>query len=212
MADILNVEKRNETGSARMRRIRRSGRIPAVLYGHGQENVNLALSEMELMAVMRHSGHIVQLKGAVDESALIKDVLWDNVTQQVLHVDLNRVDATELIDITLTVELKGTAKGTMNAGVVNHVMHDVEIRCPANRIPERLELKITDLDVGNSLRAKDIPLPESAVLLTNADAIIVQCNVIIEVDETATAAPVPGATAEPEIIGRKREEESVEKE
>ncbi|MFN9343610.1 MAG: 50S ribosomal protein L25, partial [Planctomycetota bacterium] len=159
MADILTVEKRNETGTARMRRLRNSGKVPAVLYGHGQDNVNLVLDARELSAVLRHSGHIVNLKGAVEESALIKDVLWDSVLQQVLHVDLSRVDASEAVEVELTVDLKGTARGTSNGGLLNHVLHEVTILCPAERIPEKLELKILDLDVGQSLRARDIVLP-----------------------------------------------------
>ena len=210
VADILNVEKRNETGTARMRRLRNAGGIPAVLYGHGQENINLVLNGKELMSVMRHSGHIVQLQGALDESALIKDVLWDNVTQQVLHVDLNRVDATELIEIALTVDLKGPAKGITQGGVLNQIMHDVEIRCPANRIPEKLELKIFDLEVGHSMRAKEIPLPEGATLVTSPEAIIVQCTIIV-VEEVEPVAPAATAGIEPEVIGKKKEDEAAEK-
>lgn len=202
MADILSVEKRNETGSARMRRLRNSGKVPAVLYGHGQENVNLTLDARELAAVLRHSGHIVNLKGAVEESALIKDVLWDSVLQQVLHVDLNRVDATEAVEVELTVELKGTARGTSNGGMLNHVLHEVTIRCPAERIPEKLELKIVDLDVGHSLRARDLVLPEGANLVTAGDAVIVICAVPAQAEETAAGV------AEPEVIGKKKEEEA----
>lgn len=210
MVDILKVQKRNETGSARMRRLRSAGKIPAVLYGHGQENVNLVLDAKELAAVIRHSGHIVQLQGDVDDSALIKDVLWDSVSQDVLHVDLNRVDANETIEIVLTVDLKGTAKGTTQGGVVTHVMHEIEIRCPVRSIPEKLELKIGDLEVGHSLRAKEVPLPEGASLVTSPDAIVVQCNVVVE-EEATPAVAVPGAAAEPEVIGRKKEDEAAEK-
>lgn len=202
MADNLTVEKRNETGSARMRRLRNNGKVPAVLYGHGQENVNLTLDARELFAVLRHSGHIVNLQGAVEESALIKDVLWDSVLQQVLHVDLSRVDASEAVDVELTVELKGTARGTSNGGVLNHVLHEITIRCPAERIPEKLEVKIFDLDVGQSLRARDILLPEGASLVTAPEAVIVLCSVPAQSDEVAAGA------AEPEVIGKKKDEES----
>ncbi len=201
MADILTVEKRNETGTARMRRMRRDGKIPAVLYGHGQENLNLTLDARELSAVLRHSGHMVQLKGAVDESALIKDVLWDSVLQQVLHVDLSRVDATESVEVVLTVDLKGTARGTTLGGVLNHVLHDVTILCPANLIPERLELKIADLEVGHALRARDIALPAGASLVTAPESVIVNCTAV-----GAEAAEAGAAPAEPEVIGKKKEE------
>jgi large subunit ribosomal protein L25 len=202
VADILTVEKRNETGSARNRRLRRDGKIPAVLYGHGQENLNLALDARELSAVLRHSGHIVQLAGALNESALIKDVFWDSVLQEVLHVDLSRVDASETVEIVLTVDLRGTAKGLSNGGMLNFVSHEVEIKCPANLIPEKLELKIADLDVGQTLRARDLHLPEGATLVTAPEQVIVTCAVMNQGAETAAA---PGV-AEPEVIGKKKED------
>lgn len=190
-----------------MRRLRARGYIPAVLYGHHQDSVSLAVPEKDLMAVLRHSGHLVQLDGAVSDSALIKHVMWDEVAASVLHVDFARVDASEEVDIELTVELRGTAKGTSQGGVINHVIHSVEIRCPANMIPEKLELKIADLEVGQALRAKDIPLPNGAQLLENPDSIVVQC---VTVAEEAEPTAEPGAPAEPELIGRKKEDEEGE--
>lgn len=190
-----------------MKRLRARGYVPAVLYGHQQDNVHLAVPEKELLAVLRHSGHLVQLQGAVTDSALIKHVMWDEVAANVLHVDFARVDASEEVDIELTVELRGTAKGTSQGGVINHVVHSVEIRCPANVIPEKLELRIGDLEVGQVLRVKDIPLPHGAKLLDNPEAIVVQCVTIVEEAEPAVEL---GAPAEPELIGRKKEDEEAE--
>ena len=205
MADILNVLERNETGKLRMRRLRAGGKIPAVLYGHGQKSAHLIVDEKELESVIKHSGHVVQLKGAVTESALIKEIQYDHVNQIVLHVDLYRVDTKELVEVTLEIVLKGTAKGSLSGGVVNHVLHEIDIRCPAFAIPERLELKIGDLEIGHAIRAKELTLPDGASLVDSPDQIVVQCMKIVETDLEAAATPATGA--EPEVITRKKEEE-----
>jgi large subunit ribosomal protein L25 len=184
-----------------MRRLRAEGKVPAVLYGHGEASRNLVLDGKELEAVLKHSGHVVQLKGAVTESALIKEVQFDHVRFELLHVDLYRVDTSELVEVTLEVTLKGTAKGTLSGGVLNHLLHEVDIECPAVSIPERLELKIGDLEVGQSLRAKDLSLPQGAKLLVAPEQIVVQC---VKLAETDGAGATGGA--EPEVIGRKKED------
>lgn len=202
MNDILNVTARTETGTARMKRLRTSGKVPAVLYGHGQESSLLTLDGKELAALLNHNKHFVQLQGASSESALIKDVQFDHVETEVLHVDLIRVDATEQVDVTLEIILRGTAKGTMNGGVLSHVAHTIEIRCPAHVVPEQLELKIADLDVGHALRASDLTLPAGASLIGSKDKVIVQCVTPTADADGATTA----AGHEPEVIARKKNE------
>jgi large subunit ribosomal protein L25 len=184
-----------------MNRLRASGKVPAVLYGHRQDNVDLTLDLKQLKAVMQHSGHIVQLKGSVNEQALIKHVQWDEVLNSVVHVDLYRVDAKELLEIELTIELRGPAKGASQGGVVNHIIHDLTIMCPADRIPEKLELKIFDLELGQAMRAKDIALPEGARLVGSPEMVIVSCTRVMETEATAAAG------AEPEVIGKKKPED-----
>lgn len=166
----------------------------------------LTLDRKELVAVLNHSGHIVQLQGAVNESALIKEVQFDPVEDRILHVDLFRVDAGEQIEVTLEVVLKGTAKGSLSGGIVNHLVHEVVIRCPASAVPERLELKIGELDVNHSLRASDLTLPEGATLVGSPDQVLVVCN--MPVVETPEAAAAAATGAEPEVIARKKAEDA----
>lgn len=202
MSDILEVERRTETGTRRMNRLRATGKVPAVLYGHQQDNLDLLLDLKQLRSVMKHSGHIVQLKGSVNEQALIKHVQWDEVENSVVHVDLYRVDASELIEIELSVELRGPAKGASQGGLVNHIIHDLTIMCPADRIPEKLELKIYDLELGQTIRAKEISLPEGAKLVGSPEMVIVSCTrIVVEADATAAAV------AEPEVVGKKKPED-----
>ncbi len=203
MADVLNVTQRPQLGSRSSRRLRRSGQVPAVLYGHGKENVNLTIPAGELYHAVRYGSKLVEVRGAVQDSALIRDVQWDAYGQEVLHVDLARVSAEEAVEITLAVELRGEAPGSREGGVIDHSTHEIEIRCPAKAIPENFVVNINSLHLGESITASDLPLPEGAELLTDPDQVIVSCEEpVAEIEEEVAAAE-----AEPEVIGRKEEGE-----
>jgi len=122
------------------------------------------LCERELNKVIDHGSHIVDLKGGANESALIKDVQWDAFGTKVIHLDLTRVDANEAVEVTLPIELKGEAAGTRQGGTVNFHKHDLTILCPANLLPDKLEVKIADLEVDQSISASDVELPAGAEL------------------------------------------------
>ncbi len=205
MSDVLNVEKRELLGSANARRLRRSGKIPAVLYGHGKESVALSISSDEINKALRHGGQLVELKGGATDTAFLKDVQLDALGSTILHVDLTRVEAGETVDVTLKVETRGVAPGTKVGGTVEHPVHEIQINCPATAIPEKLELNINDLQLDQSLTAGDITLPQGATLLTDAATVLVACVEVVETQELDDAAPSDGA--EPEVIGRKADDE-----
>lgn len=210
MRAVLNVTVRTEVGSNAVKRVRNAGRIPAVLYGHGEQNVNLSLAGDEVGATIRHGSKLVDLKGEITDTALIRDVQWSTYGTDVLHVDLTRVSAGERVHVTLPIELRGVAAGSREGGVVEVVLHEVEVECPAGSIPEKIEIRVHDLHVGHSLKAPDIALPEGVRLLLEPDQIIVHCvGRPLELEEEVA----PGAeAAEPEVIGRKGREEEEEEE
>ena len=183
--------------------MRQSGNIPAVLYGHGKEGVMLAVNERDLNKAINHGSHIVDLKGDANESALIKDVQWDAFGIKVLHLDLTRVDADEKVEVTLSIELKGEAAGTRQGGTLNFHQHELTILCPANVLPDKLELKIADLEVDQSISASEVELPPGAELAEAGTTPIVSCSVVVQTEEEETE----GGAAEPEVIGKKDEEE-----
>lgn len=207
MADLLNVETRETTGTLRMRRLRKTGKIPAVLYGHGEGTLALTLDRKELDRIVGHGGHIVDLKGAVTEGALIKEIQWDAFGSSILHVDLTRIDPNEKVEVALPVELKGDAPGTHNGGVVQHLLHELTIVCPASAVVDSLQLKINGLELDQTLTAGDVELPAGASLAGEPTDVIASCSV-------PSAAPVAAeegdAAAEPEVIGEKKEESDAE--
>ncbi len=210
MAEQMVVELRDHRGKMENRRLRRSGKVPAVLYGHGQENVCLAVAAEVLSAAIRRGSRLVDLTGAVSESAFIRDMQWDTWGTQVLHVDFTRISADEVVEVTLNIELRGEAPGVREGGVVNQIIHAVGIACPAGAIPEKLQVNINHLKLEDSITLAALQLPEGARLLVeDLSAIVVECIVPQELPEEGAAEAVPG---EPEVIGAKKEEEGEEKE
>ena len=210
MSDSINVTTREQTGTLRMRRLRKSGFIPAVLYGHGKETVMLNVPESELQRVIQHGSHIIELTGSVKESALIKEVQWDAFGSSILHLDLTRIDATEEVEVTLPIELKGDAPGTHNGGVVKFLKHEITIACPANMLPDKIELKINNLELDATITAGEVPLPDGARLTGSPNEPVVGCSVpaaAVEVETEPTDEAV-----EPEVIGAKDKESDEEAE
>ncbi len=203
MSEALTVKKRDSLGKRNNRRLRDSGSVPVVLYGHGEESLNLSVPADALSAALRHGARVVDLTGDVKEKAFIRELQWDTFGNHVLHVDFTRVSLDERLQIEVNVILRGECPGVKDGGHVEHLQHMVEIDCLAVAIPEKLELRIGELKLDQSLRAGDIELPEGVKLLTDADTVIVHCALPVEESEESEG----GESAEPEIIGRKAEDE-----
>ena len=207
MSDAINVQKRDETGSLRMRRLRQSGRIPGIVYGHGQDSIAISMDTRDINRMIRDGRHVVELAGDIKESALIKEVQWDSLGSTVVHVDFARVDATEVVEVSLTVDLRGVAPGTRAGGIVKLALHEIDVRCPALKVPEHLEININGLELEQSITAGEVKLPESAILITDASAVVVACVApTVELEESEDGE----ASAEPEVIGRKAEDEEAD--
>jgi large subunit ribosomal protein L25 len=209
MSELLHVKKRDAFGKRNNMRLRRDGRLPAVLYGHGEEVVSLTLAADEFEASLRHGAKVVDLDGDASGKALLQDVQWDTFFQQVLHVDLLRVRAGERVTIDVPVELRGEAPGARDGGVVEQMIHAIEIEVALDVIPDKLHLNINQLEIDGHLTAKDIiDLPEGAKILSDEDAVIVHCVMRVVEEEEATTEEA--AAGEPEVIGKGKEEDEEE--
>jgi large subunit ribosomal protein L25 len=192
-------------------RLRQSGRLPAVLYGHGEECLSLTLAADQFEASLRHGAKVVDLDGAASGKALLQDVQWDTFFQHVLHVDLLRVRAGEKVTIEVPIELRGEAPGSREGGIIEQMLHSVEIEVELDAIPDKLHVNVNKLEVGGELKVRDIvDLPAGAKLLADEDLMIVHC--LMPVVEEEEEAAVEGAAAEPEVIGKGKEEEEGEAE
>ena len=205
----MQVALRDERGKRGIRRLRTSGVTPAVLYGHGKPSVALGINTADLSAVIRQGTQLVELAGSADDTALVRDIQWDTFGQEILHVDLIRVSADEMIESAITVETRGQAPGVNQGGVMEVALHQVTIRCPATSLPEKLELNVNSLEIGQALTAGDLQLPDGAELVTGAEEVVVQCvepKEELEPEETDITAE----GLEPEVIARKEAAEGEE--
>jgi len=203
MEEVLDVQLRQLHGKRRMRRLRKSGVVPAVVYGHGEAPLSLAVRSDALRHALRHGSQLIKLRGAVNSSVLIRQLQRDTFGHDVLHVDFLRVDADQRIEVTVEVQLRGVAPGVQEGGVLEHVTHRVEIEVLASDIPETLHVNVNELRLGESILVNQMEdLPAGARLITPGDAVLVQC-----VEPAAEEAEVALAeAAEPEVIGGKPDE------
>ena len=202
----LEVEAREEVGKRRNRRLRQSGKTPAVLYGHKKEVVNLAVATDLLQAALRHGSRFVRLTGAVTERAFIKEVQWNTWGDVALHVDLTRVSEHEHVQLSVPVVLRGEAPGVKDGGVVKQHLHKIEIETEPTSAPEQIVVGINELEFNGSIRIADVPVPEGVKFLIDPETLVVECSEQVEIDETVEE----GSEAEPEVIGRKKEAEEEE--
>ncbi len=204
MAETLKVEVRESRGKRNTRRLRRGGAIPAVLYGHGEENICLSVPAEQLNTLVAHGTRLVTLAGAVNESAFVRDVQWDTWGSTVIHVDFTRVSQDEKVQVHVSVELRGEAPGVREGGVVEQLIHDVQLDCPAISIPERLSVNINSLQLHGSITVADLALPEGATVLRDTGDVLVQCvEPAEEIEEVEEAMAI-----EPEVIGAKEDQDA----
>lgn len=200
----LVAEKREAGGSRVARRLRKQGKVPGVLYGHKEETVALTLSLEDLQRAIRHGVRVVDLKanGKV-EKALIRDVQWDHLGKELLHIDFARIAADERVVVTVPIEIRGTAPGIAAGGVLDVQMHRLSVECLAISLPDSIRVNVGELQMGSAIHVRELVLPPGVKAMADADAVVVQVTAkTVEAEAPAAVAEVPGA-AEPEVIGRK---------
>jgi large subunit ribosomal protein L25 len=218
MAEVVKLiaQPREGRGSQKAKRLRGKGLIPAVLYGHKEATVAIALPGDELAKAVRSGAHIVSLQTGNDvQTALIKEAQWDHLGKELLHVDFARVSADERVNVSVPLEVRGTAIGIAQGGVLDQPLHTLRIECSVVRIPASIRVNVAELQLGAAIHVRDLVLPEGVKAMDDPDVIVVHVTAkLVEVEApAAAAAPVVGESAEPEVIGRKVavEEEEAEK-
>lgn len=213
MAKTLSLEAkiRERTGSRPTAAVRRQGRIPAVVYGHQQEPVAISLDAHDFNEGLHHGLRLVDLNiEGKTEKAIVKELQYDHFGREVIHADLVRVDVTEVITVTVPLELKGAPKGAQEGGVLTAHTSRVEVQCLAVNIPEKIIVSVKEMGVGDTIHARDVQLPEGVTLVTAAEVLIASCNVLQEIKSTEQVeAETPVA---PEVISEKKPEEGAEEE
>jgi large subunit ribosomal protein L25 len=200
MIETIEADVRDAVGTRQVMKLRGKRLVPAILYGHGEANVLLSLREETVAKLLKSGARLVNLTGAIKDTALVRDVQWDSMGNEVIHLDFARVSATELVDVTLPVVLHGEAIGLSQGGQLRFQSHQMAIRCPAGQLPEHIVVDVSQLQVGQAIHAGEVKLPAGAVTVTPANEVIVQVVVPSAAsDEAATATG-----AEPELIRKEK--------
>ena len=155
-----------------------------------------------IQAAIRHGSRVVELKGAVKTGALIRELQWDTFGVQPIHIDFLRVSATDRVKVKVPIDLKGECPGHRAGGVVSLILHEIELECTADAVPEKIHVAVGKLQLGGTIKVHDLELPAGAKALADGDEAVVTCVVPVDKAEEAAAGGV-----EPELIGRKAAEE-----
>jgi large subunit ribosomal protein L25 len=206
---VLKAQIRDGSGSKNSTALRKQGLIPAVVYGHKETPVSIALNGHDFLANLHLGSRLFDIEIAGKQGKLlIKDVQYDYLGKDVIHADFMRVDLTEMVTVSVPVELKGTAKGAAEGGIVDQHLAQIEVECVVTNIPEAIVVSVKELGVGDSIHAGDIALPQGVKLVTDAAAIVLACHVVAEA-KTTEEAELEAPTG-PEVIKREKKEEGEE--
>jgi large subunit ribosomal protein L25 len=199
----LSIEHRTKLGTTGSQALRAQGKIPAVVFGHGNVPDHIAVDAHAFKELLHRAGRnaIITLTGdgKKQQMALVREVQTHPVTRRIVHADLQRVSADETISARLGIVTVGVAIGVKEMGaVMDIVAHEIEVEGPANQIPEHLEVDVTALGIHDHVTAGDIPLPAGFKLLSPPDTLVVTIEPPRTHEDEATTAE---GTAEPQVIG-----------
>lgn len=206
----LTIERRSGAGSTKAHALRAAGKIPGVIYGHGSTE-KIAVERRALEDALHRGARTglleLQIDGKRFDSALVREVQIDPVSRKTIHIDLQRVSANEKVHAKLRIVATGTPDGVRNfGGVMDVVLHEIEVEGPANKLPDHIEVDVTALGIHEHVSASGVKLPGGFKLLTPPDTIVVT----VEASRTARAleeaeAGVAAIEAPPELVGREGE-------
>lgn len=210
MSEItLKAKKREDYKTGTLNQLRLTGVIPGIYYGHGVENINIAATESDLRPIIYTTeSHIVNLSFDSDGknySCILKDVQFHPVTDKPLHFDLIALKEGEMITIEVSVHLTGNAAGVKDGGVLQHILHKLQIECLPKNIPSHIDVEISGLNMNDSIKVSDLNL-ENIRILNEENASIVAV-VPPTVEKEADTVVDPDAPAEPEVISKSKKDD-----
>jgi large subunit ribosomal protein L25 len=202
-APVLQAWRRNQSGKGVARKIRAQGMIPAVLYGSG-ENIPLTLQPKELLKILTSGENTIfrlQIDGESggDRQAIVRDLQRDPLRETLLHADLYRISMDVELTVSVPIVLQGMSREVSDVGgVINQLLHEIEIQCLPSLIPHELTIDVAHLGIGEVLHVRDLPIPQGIQVLVAADEVV--ASVSVRGEEVAAGAPsaVEGQPSEAE--------------
>jgi len=207
----LIAKKRTLEGSSNARRMRSAGSLPGVVYGSEKEPVSIEVSAHDFEQILHHHASEsllieIELESEGDMSVLVKDVQHHPVTGDLLHVDLLRVAANKPIAVDIQIELIGESAGVKMGGILDQVMHSIEIECLPGDLVDMFEFDVSDMNIGDALHVSDLKLDAKYKIMVDDEAIVasVAAPNVAEEDEEESEDTVG---EEPEVLTAKQDED-----
>jgi len=201
--EARDPQKNKGTGSRVSRKLRAQGRIPAIIYGHKQAPTPISVARDSVWEMIKKSTHLAQLEfDGTSEMVLVRDVQWDYLGKEIIHLDFARVNAEESIATEVRLDLRGTAPGIGEGGVLEHLVHALHVHCRATAIPESIKVDVSSLHLGQAIHVRDLKLPEGVTTTVDPESRLVHVL-------SPAATPEPTETAEgtqPEVIKPERKD------
>lgn len=209
---IVTAEPREGRGKNEARRVRATGRIPAIIYGAFQEPRAVSVNPKDILKILRgKTGHNsifdVDIQGLEKTPVIVADEQYHPVKGTLMHIDLKRIDLTRKLRVSVPVHVSGDAKGVkQQGGVLDVVTKSIEIECIPDDIPDQFDVDVSELTIGFNIRVSDLPVKSGVRVLTAPEAVIAHVVGIRE-EAPAAAEVVPVAAAEPEVVKKGKKEE-----
>ncbi|RLD12420.1 MAG: 50S ribosomal protein L25 [Chlamydiae bacterium] len=208
---ILQAKTRESTGGLTARRLRRQGLTPAVVYGHNElKSICVNYHEFEMLTHVMHSEHaVIKLKiDGKEFDVLTKDVQRNCVTHNISHIDFLVINLDEIVKIEVQLETQGEAEGVKNhGGVLELLRRDVTVECKAGSIPEAIKIDVTALNIHDVIHIKELPEIDGVTYIGDPETTLITVAPPTVHEEEVEATEEEAETAEPEVIGEKKEEE-----
>lgn len=208
----LAAKSREGSGTQVAKKIRRQGLVPAILYGHGMKPLSIQIGSRELYSALHtKAGENVLIDLNVqgmklkESTCRIKSIQHNPVTEEIQHVDFTVISLTEKIEVNVPVIVPHQAEieGVKQGGILDIVHHEVKVECLPTAIPEKIELQLKAMKIGDAIHAKDLPLPEGVRYLFADDEVIVAVHAPKKEEEK----PAEEAAQQPEVIEKGKKEE-----
>jgi len=202
--ELRDPAKNKGTGTKFARRLRAQGRIPAIIYGHKQAPTPISMTRESVWEMIKKQTHLAELEmdGGGPETVLVREIQWDHLGKEIIHLDFARVSAGESIETEVRIDLRGSAPGATEGGVLEQLIHSIEVTCRADAIPDNIKVDISELHIGGEIHVKELKLPEGVTVKADPESLVV--HVTTKVAEAAPAEPTEGT--QPEVIKPERKE------
>ena len=209
----VEARPRDKVGSTYARRLRKAGRLPAIIYGHKKTPVAISVDEDEMLFQLRHGTHVlsIDVEGAKPETCLVKDLQFGYLGDNVIHVDFARVDLEEEVNVHVHLDFLGEPHAAARGGaILNYDLTGLEVVCRVNEIPEDIKVDMTVMGEGLMLTVADIELPPGIRTNLAPDTPVAHVSFVKREEEVAVGeeAEVPVEGAEPEVISEAKAEQT----